>query len=133
MRFLERYFPRTKRFSLRRDFERLYQGSNTVEKYRQEFNNLARYASDLVATDELACWKFENGLNIEIQLGLAGKEYPNLNALVDAAVKYKRVLNEKKRRESRGMGRYQQGQDKGNRSSGQKSGNRGGNQGLGQN
>ena len=69
-----------------------------MEKYRQEFNTLSRYALDLVATDELACLKFEDGLNIDIQLGLAGKEHPNLNALADAAVKYERVLNEKRRK-----------------------------------
>ena len=128
-RFLERYFPRTKRFSLRREFERLYQGSNTVEKYRQEFNNLSRYALDLISTDELACWKFENGLNIDIQLGLAGRDYPNLSALVDAAVKYERILNEKKRRENKGMGRYQGQGSQGNRSIEQRTGSQGRGQG----
>ena len=33
-RFLGRYFPKIKRYSLRREFKKLYQGSNSVEKYR---------------------------------------------------------------------------------------------------
>ena len=82
-RFLGRYFPKIKRDSLRREFERLYQGNNMVEKYRQDFNNLSQYALDLVATEELACSKFEAGLNIDIRLGLAGREFTTLGALVD--------------------------------------------------
>ena len=97
VRFLERYFPKVKRHILRREFENLVQGDNSVEQYRQEFNSLSRYATDLVSTEEYACLRFEAGLNIDIRLGLAGREYDTLGALADAAMRYERILDEKKR------------------------------------
>ena len=60
-----------------------------------------------MSTDELACLKFEAGLNIEIQLGLAGREFSSLGAMADAAIKYEEVWTEKKRRENRKTGKFQ--------------------------
>ena len=78
----------------------LVQGSNGVEKYRQEFNNLSRYAPDLVSTEEFACLRFGAGLDIKIRLGLAGREYATLGAMADAAITYEGLLNEQKRMEA---------------------------------
>ena len=67
-------------------------------------------------------------MNIEIRLGLVGRDFTSLGALADAAVKYEEMLEEKKRRENRNSGRFQQGKgDKGvksNKGQGSQSGNK---------
>ena len=88
-RFLECYFPKFERQNLRSKFERLVQGSNSVEKYRQEFNDLSRYAPSLVATEEEKCIRFEAGLKIQIRMGLASVRFAKLRDLVDAAKRLK--------------------------------------------
>ena len=127
-RFLDRYFPRIKRQNLRREFERLVQGGNSVEQYRQEFNNMSRYATDLVSTEEYACLKFETGLKISIRLGLAGREFETLGALADAAIKYEGMLEEKKRIETRNAGKQQSGRFNKNKGSKENKGHGQGNQ-----
>ena len=76
-----------------------------MEQYRQEFNNLSHYATDLVSTEEYAFLKFEAGLKISIRLGLAEREFETLGALADATIKYEGMLEERKRIETRNAGK----------------------------
>ena len=101
---------------MRNKFERLVQGNNTVEKYRQEFNDLARYAPGLVATEEERCIRFEAGLRIQIRMGLASGKFPNMRELVDAAKRYEGMMEERKKLDGgRSGGNSRKIENKGNK------------------
>ena len=102
-RFLSRYFSKVQKYQLRMKFECLMQGTSSVEKYRQEFNNLSRYAPDLVSTEKFACLRFGAGLDIKMRLRLAGREYATIGTLAGAATTYEELLNEQKRMEATTM------------------------------
>ena len=52
----------------KREFHNLHQGNRTVAQYMDEFNKLARYAPDDVATDAAKQEKFLEGLNDELSM-----------------------------------------------------------------
>jgi hypothetical protein len=57
-----------------------------VVEYLDKFNTLARYAPQDTDTDENKRDRFLNGLHEEIQSILIAVPYPDLEALVDAAI-----------------------------------------------
>ena len=52
----------------KREFCNLRQGNGTMAQYVEEFNKLARYAPDDVATDATKQEKFMEGLNDELSM-----------------------------------------------------------------
>ncbi|XP_071674272.1 uncharacterized protein [Lolium perenne] len=70
----------------RDEFFNLMQNNSNVVDYLEKFNTLARYAPQDVDTDEKKRDRFMNGLHEEIQSILVVVPYPDLEALVDAAI-----------------------------------------------
>ncbi|XP_057482049.1 uncharacterized protein LOC130768982 [Actinidia eriantha] len=67
--FLDYYFPQVVRNAKRREFLALKQGDLSLVQYAAQFNDLARFAPECVATDYLRARCFEQGL----RPGLRGK------------------------------------------------------------
>lgn len=61
--FLHQYMPDLAMNRLRRQFEKLTQGTSTVTRYAEQFVNLSRFAPDLVVDEERRCRRFEAGLH----------------------------------------------------------------------
>ncbi|KAK1649457.1 hypothetical protein QYE76_067262 [Lolium multiflorum] len=70
----------------RDEFFNLKQNNSNVVDYLDKFNTLARYAPQDTDTDEKKRDRFLNGLHEEIQSILVAVPYPDLEALVDAAI-----------------------------------------------
>ncbi|XP_071678360.1 uncharacterized protein [Lolium perenne] len=70
----------------RDEFFNLKQNNGSVVDYLDKFNTLARYAPEDTDTDEKKRDRFLNGLREEIQSILVVVPYPDLEALVDAAI-----------------------------------------------
>jgi hypothetical protein len=70
----------------RDEFFNLKQNNSNVVEYFGKFNTLARYAPQDTDTDEKKRDRFLNGLHEEIQSILVDVPYPDLEALVDAAI-----------------------------------------------
>ncbi|KAK1618333.1 hypothetical protein QYE76_023850 [Lolium multiflorum] len=70
----------------RDEFFNLKQNNSNVVDYLDKFNTLARYAPQDTDTDEKKRDRFMNGLHEEIQSILVAVPYPDLEALVDAAI-----------------------------------------------
>ncbi|KAL5575229.1 hypothetical protein UlMin_016928 [Ulmus minor] len=61
------YFPKSVRREKEREFSRLEQGNKTVAEYEASFARLAKFAPDLVATEESRARRFEEGLRASIR------------------------------------------------------------------
>jgi hypothetical protein len=86
----------------RDEFFNLKQNNSNVVDYLDKFNTLARYAPQDTDTDEKKRDRFMNGLHEEIQSILGAVPYPDLEALVDAAImvesKRKAAIETRKRK-----------------------------------
>ncbi|KAI5339934.1 hypothetical protein L3X38_019208 [Prunus dulcis] len=98
----------------------------SVMKYEHKFNELSRFAPELVATEEDRRRRFEEGLWWEIQAVVTANTYPNMRALAQAAERVSRKLDGnvgRRRRDAPGIGGPSQGPSKrGGSSSGSASG-----------
>ena len=70
----------------KQEFFALQQGRRSVVEYVHEFNQLARYAPEEVATDVAKQAKFRRGLAGELKHQLSIVDFPNFAALVDKAI-----------------------------------------------
>jgi len=68
------------------EFRALQQGSMTVEEYRHQFMELARYAPEEVDDDEKKQDMFKKGLNPELRTLLTPQIYPDFNTLMNKAI-----------------------------------------------
>jgi hypothetical protein len=79
----------------------LKQGSMTVVEYLDKFNTLSCYAPEDTDTEAKKKHRFLNSLHVEMQSMLVAVPYPDLEALVDAAImveeKCKTVFENRKR------------------------------------
>jgi hypothetical protein len=71
---------------MRDKFINLKQGGMSVVEYMDKFNTLARYAPEDTDTETKKKHRFLNGLHVEMQSILVAIPYPDLEALVDAAI-----------------------------------------------
>jgi hypothetical protein len=71
---------------IREKFINLKQGSMTVVEYLDKFNTLSHYAPEYTDTKAKKKHYFLNGLHVEMQSILVAVPYPDLEALVDAAI-----------------------------------------------
>ena len=90
-RFLAKYFPRTVKVQMARQFMNLIQGSLSVDAYATEFSRLSRFAPNLVATEDDKARKFEDGLNFDLQHHVVSHHYPTFTEVVDAARKHEQI------------------------------------------
>ncbi|EYU31709.1 hypothetical protein MIMGU_mgv1a024293mg, partial [Erythranthe guttata] len=100
--FLDRYFPETTRDTFRQQFMDLIQGNMSVAHYEAKFTSLARFANELVSTEELRCKRFERGLKISIRERLAALRIRTYSDIVDTAATVEETLQDTRRiRDSR--------------------------------
>ncbi|GAB2280672.1 hypothetical protein Dimus_015299 [Dionaea muscipula] len=90
--FLDKYLPESTRDNLREEFEHLIQGSMTVDQYAAKFTSLARFAEDLVSTEERRCKRFEAGLRPGIRDRLAALRLRIFSDLLESARAVERTL-----------------------------------------
>ncbi|CAH2812188.1 MAG: hypothetical protein CBHOC_5372 [uncultured Caballeronia sp.] len=64
---------------------RCRQGAQTVAEYETQFTKLARYAPELVATEQRRIRKFIHGLNVELQEGLATTRIDTFGEAIEMA------------------------------------------------
>ena len=70
----------------KREFRNLHQGNHTVGQYMEEFNKLACYAPNDVATDAAKQEKFMEGLNDEMSMQLMVATFTNYQELVEKSL-----------------------------------------------
>ena len=91
--FKDKYFPRTIRAKLERDFIRLEQGEKqTVSEYEAEFARLAKYAPALVVDEVSRARRFEEGLRSEIKRHVAAFELNSYKMVLNKALVVERGL-----------------------------------------
>jgi len=67
------------------EFIELTQGDKSVAQYEVEFLSLARFAPDLVSTEEKKAVKFHRGLNVEIRYAMGGVRFIDYATVVHRA------------------------------------------------
>jgi hypothetical protein len=99
---------------MRDKFLNLKQGGMSIPEYLDKFTTWGRYAPNDIDTDEKKRERFLNGLQEELQTYLVAVHYPDLEAMVDAAI----MVEDKKKaaRESRKRRMMSQGGPSGQRS-----------------
>ncbi|XP_074346988.1 uncharacterized protein LOC141685803 [Apium graveolens] len=91
--FQDKYFPRTIRVKLERDFIRLEQGEKqTVSEYESEFARLAKYPLFLVADEVSRARRFEEGLQSEIRRHVSALELSTHQMVLNKALVVERGL-----------------------------------------
>ncbi|KAI5348622.1 hypothetical protein L3X38_001509 [Prunus dulcis] len=113
--FSEQFYPPSYRHAKKSEFLYLKQGSMSVMEYEHKFNELSRFAPELVATEEDRCRRFEEGLWWDIQAVVTANTYPNMRALAQAAERVSRKLGGnvgRRRRDTPGVGGPSQGPSK---------------------
>jgi hypothetical protein len=71
---------------MRDKFLNLKQGGMSVPEYLDKFTTWGRYAPNDIDMDEKKRERFLNGLQEELQTYLVAVHYPDLEAMVDAAI-----------------------------------------------
>jgi hypothetical protein len=85
-RFRKTHIPTGLMTLMRDKFINLKKGGMSVVEYMDKFNTLARYAPEDTDTEAKKKHRFLNGLHVEMQSILVAVPYPDLEALVDAAI-----------------------------------------------
>ena len=94
--FLEKYFPTPLKQAMTQEFLDLKQRNLTVTQYAARFEELARYATAVVATDEARARRFEWGLNNLIRTSVVSHEYPTYAQVVRCALMIERERSDAK-------------------------------------
>ncbi|KAL5570732.1 hypothetical protein UlMin_020329 [Ulmus minor] len=84
--FFNQYFPKSVRREKEREFSRLEQGNKTVAEYEASFARLAKFAPDLVATEESRARRFEEGLSASIRQAVILFEIVTYSGVVNKAL-----------------------------------------------
>lgn len=113
--FFVQFYPHSYWNAKKIEFQQLTQGAMTVFEYEQKFNELSRFAPDMVATEEERCMRFENGLWLDIQGKVTTTPYSTMRALAEAADRVERTIRlsaGRRRRDMSGFGGPSQGPSK---------------------
>ncbi|KAK9705620.1 hypothetical protein RND81_07G071400 [Saponaria officinalis] len=89
------FFPEHIKRAKKTEFNNLRQGSLTVQEYYNQFQELARFALELVPTPESRASRFEQGLDINIRAALGGWDYSTILDVYTKASNLERVFNER--------------------------------------
>ncbi|XP_058216665.1 uncharacterized protein LOC131327526 [Rhododendron vialii] len=99
--FLDKYFPAPVKQALASEFMNLEQGTMTVTQYAARFEELSRYGTKIIPTDDDKARKFEWGLN-ETRPAVVAQTLPTYSQVVQCALKMEREnLDSKTRREQK--------------------------------
>ncbi|KAF2297016.1 hypothetical protein GH714_014705 [Hevea brasiliensis] len=82
-------------------FFRLIQGSLTVRKYVDRFEDLYYFVSDILPSEEAKCDQFKQGLHVEIRASMTWFRGSNFSELVEATVNVEKVKQEEKEYEQK--------------------------------
>lgn len=83
--FLDRFLPQSVRDARLYEFERLSQGSMTVDEYDLKFTQLSRYAEHLLPTEEWRVKRFIRGLKSSMYMVMVSQVFPSYSLAVDSA------------------------------------------------
>ncbi|KAL2466014.1 Retrotrans gag domain-containing protein [Abeliophyllum distichum] len=89
--FNNKYFPKSLRQHKEREFIKLEQGSRIVTEYEAEFARLAKFAPDLVATEERRARRFEKGLRSRIKQAVIPFELTTYREVVSKSLLVERA------------------------------------------
>ncbi|KAL5578342.1 hypothetical protein UlMin_020041 [Ulmus minor] len=89
--FFNQYFPTSVRREKEREFSKLEQGNKTVAEYEASFARLAKFAPDLVATEESRARRFEEGLRASIRQAVIPFEIVSYSGVVNKALLVERA------------------------------------------
>ena len=84
------FYPQSLRLQMEDEFIHLKQRNMTVLEYAVKFNELARFAPDLVSTDRQRMSRFEGGLNLDLQEKLSTYISSSYQELYDRAINVER-------------------------------------------
>ena len=87
----EQFYPLSLERKKENEFLHLRQGHMTLIEYSSKFNELSRFATDIVSTEKVRASRFFKGLNLKIQKGIG--KYSNFRDLYDRALEYERILD----------------------------------------
>ncbi|VFQ90043.1 unnamed protein product [Cuscuta campestris] len=79
--FEEEYVPDRYREAKRKQFTELRQNGRPLIEYRQDYDHLAEYATDLVNNTTRRCEKFAEGLDHDLGLAMVTVDYTTFNAV----------------------------------------------------
>ncbi|KAK9689989.1 hypothetical protein RND81_09G096500 [Saponaria officinalis] len=77
------------------EFKTTLRRSLTVKEYYNQFQELARFALELVPTPESRASRFEQGLDINIRAALGGWDYATILDVYTKAINVERVFNKR--------------------------------------
>ena len=83
--FLDRFLPQSVRDARLYEFERLSQGSMTVDEYDMKFTQLSRYAKHVLPTEEWRVKRFIKGLKSSIYIMTVSQVFSSYSSAVDCA------------------------------------------------
>ncbi|CAL2238354.1 unnamed protein product [Prunus armeniaca] len=115
--FFDQFYPHTYKTTKKSEFLHLRQGSMSVFEYEHKFNELPRFAPELVTTEEDKCIRFEEGMWLDIQAVVTATTYPTMRALAQVADRVAKKYSlgagiGRRRRDSSGFGGPSQGPSK---------------------
>ena len=84
--FYRKYFPQSTREQMMSQFLALKQENRSVAEYEAEFSRLVKFTPTGIKDNEATkMQKFRDGLNLELQLDVHGRDYASLGSLINKA------------------------------------------------
>ncbi|XP_071901025.1 uncharacterized protein [Coffea arabica] len=83
--FNEKFLPPLVQEKREDEFTKVKQGASSVAEYEEKFTKLSRYAPELVVTERRRIRRFVQGLNVEIQKGLAADQISTFTEALEKA------------------------------------------------
>ena len=82
-------------------FFKLNQGSLSVKKYADKFEDLYRFVAKIMPLEEIKCYRFIRGLKAQLKTGIAWYEGNIFRELVQKALTFEKARNEEMEAEQR--------------------------------
>jgi len=99
--FYSRFFPATAQKDMEEQFIRLQQWNRSVDEYAAEFLRLSRFAPYMVTDEEKRASRFQQGLQMDIQVFLTSQQLKTYSEVLTIAREVERGLEKKKANQMR--------------------------------
>jgi len=93
--FYDRFFPTTAQKEMEEQFIRLQQWNRSVDEYAAEFLRLSRFAPYMIADEEKRASRFQQGLQMDIQVLLIPQQLKTYSQVLTVAREVERGLEKK--------------------------------------